>query len=219
MNPYLEQADVWTDFHARLVPAIADALAAQLDPDYIVKIQEQLSICEPPAACRLLELAEVSVERISQVEVRDRRKRNLATVIEVLSPATKSPGWDRERYLSARRHLLGGAVHLVEIDLLRGGLRVSLGGTMPGCDYCMLVRRADRPWAELWPWRLRDPLPQIPVPLQPSHPDAKLDLQGLLHRVYDAARYQSYIYEGTPSPALSPEDAAWAEEILKAARP
>jgi hypothetical protein len=244
MNPYLEQADVWTDFHDRLVPAIADALAAQVDPEYIVKIQEQLYIHEPPATSRrLIGRADVSVapgakggtatleapaeveldvtvERISQVEVRDRLRRNLVAVIEVLSPANKYAGSDREQYLFKRGELLSGPVHLVEIDLLRGGPRLPVVGAMPPCDYCVLVSRAyRRPKAGLWPLGLRDPLPLIPVPLQPPHPDAKLDLQGLLHRVYDAARYQSYIYEGAPSPALSPEDAAWAEEILRAARP
>src|SRR4051794_24334919 len=54
MNPYLEQADVWTDFHDRLIPAIADSLAAQVDPHHIVKITEQLYIHEPPASSRRL---------------------------------------------------------------------------------------------------------------------------------------------------------------------
>jgi Protein of unknown function (DUF4058) len=248
MNPYLEQADVWTDFRDRLIPAIADALAAQVDPDYIVKITEQRYIHEPSATLRRfvgradvsaargkkrggvkagtatlepprrVELPDIRIERISQVEIRDRLKRNLVTVLEVPSPANKYAGSDREQYLSKRGSLLASPVHYIEIDLLRGGPRMPFGET-PECDYCVLVSRADqRPQADLWPVSLWEPLPLIPVPLQAPHPDAKLDLQQLLHRVYDAARYQTYIYDASPSPALSGEDAAWAEQILKAVR-
>jgi hypothetical protein len=248
MNPYLEQADVWTDFHDRLIPAIADSLAAQVDPHYIVKITEQLYIHEPPASARRLvgradvsavqgkkrgaakagtatleppavvELPDITIERISLVEIRDRLKRGLITVLEVLSPANKYAGSDRKQYLSKRGYLLASPTHFVEIDLLRGGPRMPVA-ERPKCDYCVLVSRTDdRPKAGLWPLMLRDPLPVIPVPLSPPHPDAKIDLQQLLHKVYDAARYQTHIYEGTPSPALSAADAAWAEQLLKPIR-
>jgi hypothetical protein len=46
------------------------------------------------------------------------------------------------------------------------------------------------------------------------HPHARLDLQHVLQRIYDAAGYEDYIYEGLPQPRLSPEDAAWAAEFL-----
>ena len=62
-------------------------------------------------------------ERLSYVEIRDRRDRELVTVVELLSPANKHPGPDREQYLAKRMELLNGPVHLVEIDLLRGALR------------------------------------------------------------------------------------------------
>ena len=60
-------------------------------------------------------------ERLSYVEIRDRRDRELVTVIELLSPANKYMGLDRGQYLAKRVELLNGPVHLVEIDLLRGG--------------------------------------------------------------------------------------------------
>jgi hypothetical protein len=83
------------------------------------------------------------------------------------------------------------------------------------CDYCVVVSRAEqRPKAGCWALRLHDPLPVIPVPLRAPDADARLDVQQLLHRVYDAARYRTYIYDGTPEPALSPEDAAWAQQFI-----
>jgi hypothetical protein len=60
---------------------------------------------------------------------------------------------------------------------------------------------------------LRDPLPPIPIPLRASDADARLDLQPLLHEVYDAAGYENYIYENAVMPPLRPDDARWAEEV------
>ncbi len=243
MNPYLEQADVWTDFHQSFIVSIRDALRAQVDPRYIVKIEEQLYVHEPPAEARRLigradlclspgiagapgakatvlkapacvELLDVDVEKLSRVEIRDRASRQLITAVELLSPANKYAGPDRKQYLSKRRHLLASPVHLVEIDLLRGGPRMPFSGS-PDCDYCVLVSRHEqRPVAGLWPVRLREPLPVVPVPVRAPDPDARLELQPLLHRCYDSAGYQTYIYDGAPSPNLSAEDAAWAQQLL-----
>ena len=44
MNPYLEQEDAWHDFHERFLPLVAERIAAQVDPRYIVKIDEHIYI-------------------------------------------------------------------------------------------------------------------------------------------------------------------------------
>jgi len=156
----------------------------------------------------------VDTERHGYVEIRDRRNRELVTVIELLSPTNKRPGPDREQYLAKRRQLFASNVHLVEIDLLRGGPRLPLED-LPDCDYYVAVGRVtDRPRVGICPLRLRDPLPTIPIPLQAPDPDARLDLQQALHDVYDAAGYEDYIYTGQPQPPLHPEDAAWAREFV-----
>jgi hypothetical protein len=92
---------------------------------------------------------------------------------------------------------------------------------LPKCDYCILVSKADeRPRVGLWPLTLRDPLPRIPIPLLPDDAPAELDLQSLLHRLYDAGGYEDYIYSGRPEPALPADDQAWAEEVIaKTVRP
>ncbi len=111
--------------------------------------------------------------------------------------------------------MLGSSVHLVEIDLLRGGPRMPFASELPNCDYYALISRMEkRPMADFWPIRLRDRLPTIPIPVREPDPDARLDLQAVLHRVYDAARYANYVYEGTPQPALRGEDAAWARQFV-----
>ena len=95
-----------------------------------------------------------------------------------------------------------------------------LGGTggvvSYGVDLGVVLSRAERrPNVSLWPLRLRDPLPVIPVPLRAPDPDVRLDLREVLDRVYDFAGYADYIYSFTPQPPLHPEDARWAEALAR----
>jgi hypothetical protein len=144
------------------------------------------------------------------VEIRDRRNRRIVTVVELLSPANKTPGADRDAYLGKRGEILAGQTNLVEIDLRRGGKRPH-PPDLPPCDYYALVSRyEDRPNVGFWPIALRERLPIVQVPLAAPDPDAHLDLQSVLDRTYDAAGFGSYIYSETPEPALAPDDAAWA---------
>jgi len=244
MNPYLEQADAWHDFHESFMPLAREVLSAQVDPRYIVKIDEQVYIHELSGEERRLlgrgdvfvartpgslpvqsatavmeqlvpvRLLDVDMEGRSFLEIRDRHSREVITVIELLSPSNKLPGPDRGQYVSKRGHLLRSRAHFVEIDLLRGGPRMPLAN-VPPCDYCVLISRVEeRPDAYLRPISLRERLPVISIPLRHPDPDATLDLQEILHRIYDAARYQTYIYSSEPEPPLSPEDAAWARQFV-----
>lgn len=159
-------------------------------------------------------LPAVDIEGESFIEIRDRRSRALVGVVELLSPANKRPRPDRAQYLAKRGKILKGQAHLVEIDLLRAGEPMP-SEDRPACAYSVAVSRNDeRPRAGFWPIGLRDPLPVVPIPLRPPHPDARLDLQALLHRIHDAAGYAYYLYEGAPSPALAPEDAEWARGLI-----
>jgi hypothetical protein len=169
------------------------------------------AVIDAPATVRLLS---VDIERLSFIEIRDRDSWELVTVVELLSPSNKYAGADRDQYLAKRHQLLSGPVHLVEIDLLRGGPRMPMRN-LPDCDYCILVSRAEtRPDAGVWPIQLRDPLPPVPIPLRPPHVDAQLDIQQILHRVYDAAGYEDYIYRGEPHPQLNVQDRAWAQQVI-----
>ena len=46
MNPYLERASVWHDFHESFMPAVREILSPQLLPRYFVRIDEQMYIHE-----------------------------------------------------------------------------------------------------------------------------------------------------------------------------
>jgi hypothetical protein len=244
MNPYLEQTDTWQDFHHRFITHAAAAIGEQVRPAYIVKIDEHLYLREPPAEARnfvgrgdvtvgrasgrtgaapgaataapaYARIPEpIDVERQPFIEVRGREDRQLVAVVELLSPANKKPGPDREQYVYKRRQLIASTAHLVEIDLLRGGPRLPLED-LPPCDYYALVSRyEERPAVGVWPIRLRDPLPDIPVPLRAPDPDARLDLQAILNTVYDAAGYGDYVYDGIPQPPLPQQDTAWARDLI-----
>ncbi len=154
------------------------------------------------------------VRRVPFLEVRDRLSRDLITVVELLSPANKRGGADREQYVAKREQLLKCAAHFVEIDLLRGGRPMPLENR-PKCDYSVLVSRSEaRPWAGFWPIRIRQRLPIIPIPLLRGDPDARIDLQEILHHVYDETGYDDFIYAGRPDPRLSSKDAAWAQTFV-----
>jgi len=145
----------------------------------------------PPAYGRLPVATDVECE--SFIEIRDRESNELVTAIELLSPSNKRIGSDREQYLSKRRELLRSGAHFIEIDLLRGGPRLPVED-LPDCEYYAIVSRVEeRPKVGIWPVRLRERLPAIPIPLRSPDLDAHLDLQVVLNRVYDAAGYEDYI--------------------------
>jgi hypothetical protein len=41
-----------------------------------------------------------------------------------------------------------------------------------------------------------------------------LDLQAMIHRIYDAGHYRLFIYDSPPEPPLSADDVVWAAQIL-----
>jgi hypothetical protein len=244
MNPYLEQAHQWQDFHTEFLTTVRHLLIPQVGRKYIVQLEEHVYIHDMPlelrhpvgradislarakttqaggAAAGVLEaptelqLPEEDEERIRFLEVRDRRGRELVSVIELLSPSNKRAGEDREQYLTKRREVLRSAAHLVEIDLLRGWTPMPILDRPP-CDYSVVVSRVERrPLAGFWAIGLRDRLPVIPIPLRSEDGDARVDLQEALHLAYDGAGYEQSIYEGQPEPALSPTDAAWARPLV-----
>lgn len=168
-----------------------------------------MGLLEAPAE---VQLPAQEVERVPFLEVRDRRGRELVTVIELLSPSNKRAGEDREQYLRKRRELLRSPAHLVEIDLLRGWNPMPAEDRPGGeCAYSVLVSRAERrPAADFWPIGLKDRLPRIPIPLKSPGEAAQVDLQEVLHRTYDGPGYEHFLYDGLPEPPLSHEDARWA---------
>ncbi len=154
----------------------------------------------------------------ARIEIVDRLSRAVVTVIEILSPTNKLNGsYGRESYQGKRREILSSATHLMEIDLLRGGVRMNIPERTPPLDYLIHVSRAEgkmRRRAQFWPIPLRSPLPIIPVPLAGEDPDAHLDLQQLFQIAYDRGAFDMKVdYASEPVPPLNPDQMKWAGEV------
>ncbi len=153
------------------------------------------------------------------VEIRDVAERRLVMVIEILSPANKYGDGARE-YLDRRTDLLHTETHLLELDLLRQGARIPLVGEPPAAHYYVYLSRWQRrPFTQVWPVALREPLPVVPVPLLPPDPDVPLDLQATVAACFDLVGYERLLpYAGPPPPPeLGNDDSAWADAMLREA--
>jgi len=268
MDPYLEAADIWPDFHDRLAAAISGLLNDALPPPYYARLQmrPELGVVQagirhsivpdvvgvrhpsptPPraggAGVAVLDQPRAAIAQGIEVrihtdplqhrfvEIRDAaRGHKLITLIEILSPSNKRPGPDRRTYETKQREVLESDANLIELDLLRGGTRVlpypDLAAAVDdlACDYLILLNRSAQRqdlWMDytLYPLDVREPLPCIPTPLAGQDPDVPLDLQIAAQRAYREGPYARAIdYTLPPEPALSEEDAAWADACLRAA--
>jgi hypothetical protein len=108
-------------------------------------------------------------------------------------------------------------VHWVEIDLLREGVSLMLPGKVPEHEYLVTVSTFERrPDGIVWPIRLSQRLPVIPIPLRAGDDDAALDLQAVLNTAYDHAGYDTDIdYTKEPNPPLGPPWAEWSDRWLR----
>jgi len=150
--------------------------------------------------------------------------RRLVTSIELLSPASKTPGeHGRDLYLRKQREILAGKVHLVEIDLLRAGEHTTavprhrLVKAAGDYDYHVSIHHFDNLEDYfVYPIRLNQRLPVIEVPLLPGDRRVPLDLQAVLQRTYDAGPYHREIdYLGDePDPPLGDAWKAWLRKAL-----
>jgi hypothetical protein len=153
------------------------------------------------------------------LEIRSVSEDRVVTAIEVLSPANKIWGEGRRQYEQKRPMMPGTPTHLVEVDLLRGGEPMPTRGYTGRSDYRTLVSRAERrPRADLLPFSVRQPIPAFRLPLATGDAEPEVDLNYILHALYDRAGYDMRIdYRAEAEPPLEGEDAAWADALLRAA--
>ena len=164
-------------------------------------------------------------QQFLEVMRREDDEERLVAVFEVLSPANKKPGPGRDQYLAKQREVTDAMHHLIEIDLLRAGRPTTLlptdwspaGGV--GFDYhCCVTRSVWNRRFEIYPVRLRDRLPVVSVPLVGGDEPVPLDLQAVFDAAYEDGPYRKRVNYGNLAaiaPPLSPEDAAWAAEVVR----
>jgi hypothetical protein len=160
--------------------------------------------------------------KLRRVEVRGTENGELVTAIEILSPYNKRHGKGLDDYRAKRQEILFSDVHLVEIDLLRGGERPGSEVNDPplDTDYLLIVNRFHGSGAprvsEMWPLALNERLPVLPIPLLRPDPDAPLDLNITLAAIYQRSGYDWRIDYGAPvpPPELRPAMAEWLKQNL-----
>lgn len=252
MDPYLEHPAIFPGLRKRLIALLGEALQEVLPAPYFAEIGERVWVevsgrfIEPDASIvrgrgddrgGVAAMPTRSVPVVVTVPHDERREpfleirttgdqgERLVTDVEILSPSHKTAGErGRELYIRKQQELLESSTHLVEIDLLRGGLHSTavaldrLRAAVGPCDYHVSVHRSDRFEDFLiYPIRLPEPLPEVAFPLLPGDPDVPVDLQRLLDRAYDVGPYRRRIrYKGaTPVPPLPVEYREWAATLLR----
>ncbi len=152
------------------------------------------------------------------LEIVDRERRLVVTVIEVLSPANKVAGSrGRASFEQKRKEVMSSPSHWVEIDLLRSGVAMTALETVPPCEYRVHVSEVGRRRKGLVrPIRLSQKLPAVPIPLRAEDPSVRLDLQAVLDATYDRGAYDLVVdYVSDPAPPLPPDWADWARQLLQ----
>ena len=168
-----------------------------------------------PSAAKpvVIPIAVLEEVREAYIEILHRPERELVAVLELLSPTNKiEPGWGD--YAAERTALLRRPIHLVELDLLVGGHRLSIGRPLPAGDYYALVARADRrPDCEVDAWTVRQKLPKVRVPLRAPDPDLSVDLAAVYETAFARGRYERSIDRSAGlTITLRTESRAWGEQ-------
>lgn len=173
MNPYLENPDLWSEVHSRLIVNLADNLGPQLRPKYRVAVEKRTY--SDTATTTLMGVPDVAMvsnstpnkslsiniavlnnpspiivrlpmpEEITEryLEIREIATGKVITIIEILSPKNKRSGIGRDTYLKKRLDILASLTHLVEIDLLRIGKPMDILDNLPQKDYRILISRSE----------------------------------------------------------------------------
>lgn len=245
MNPYLEHPALWPDVHNGIIAALRLYLAPLVRPHYYVALEQRVYIAERdmdesarrpdiaiigrpvdgqeqkatyPGSSAIKVLVPLPEEvRETYLEVREVGTNYVITVVEVLSPTNKRPGYGRELYHDKRMRVLASRTHLVEIDLLRGWEPMPVKGDGSASDYRILISRGNlRPNADLYAFGVRQPIPTFPLPLRPKDEEPMVDIGRLLHELYDGAGYDLRLdYAKEPESPLRPNDTLWADQLLR----
>ncbi len=249
MDPWIEKPEYFGDFHHSMTYLLREAINARVPKGYAARgttlvWMEEEQRREPDvgvfdrsgrdrtfngpltmAGAIAVEEEAAPVERKqSYLKIFAKDGMRLVTVVELVSRSNKRPGKGRKAYLKKQAECKENGVHLVEIDLLRGGPHTTvvplakLRAKAGAFDYHASIATCGatiRYYAV--PIRLAEPLPTIPIPLDPEVEPVRVDLQPLFERTYDTGKYGEFMDFAKPcDPPLTPEQQSWSEGVLKA---
>lgn len=213
----IEKRVYQTSGEESLLVGIPDVVVSRSSSASANQAISNIAVASPPVKPITVTIPMPEEVREGYLEVREVGTGEVVAAIEVLSPKNKRSGEGRRAYESKRQKVLGSSTHLIEIDLLRGGQPMPILENSIQATYRILVSRSDRrPQAQLYPFGLQEPIPPFQLPLRYGDPEPLVDLQALLHDVYDRAGFDLAIdYTREPVPALSEADAVWVNELLQ----
>jgi hypothetical protein len=209
-----------------------DAHSRHIEPDVVsIDTGGGTALAAPPGVVVAEPLrVRVPSEPITQrfIEIRTRTGGQVVTIIEFVSPTNKRRGVGRRQFRRKRRESIAAGIHFVEIDLTRAGRREipdPLGEhytALAAANYLAVVYRnepEDGLDHEAYPMSLREPLPNLGIPLRPMDDDVPLCLQPLIDQCHRDAVFDELDYAQDLRPPLPPADAEWAAARLAAALP
>ena len=230
MDPFIESQQ-WRDFHTTYIVKLRADLRRSLPDGYVAGVETDIVIVDDGGWSRP-RVADVAVwdsgggaavaaagtavspfattfppsdeRRYHRIEVADSESGEVVTVVELLSPENKRSASDR--HAAKRAEILDASrTSLVKLDLLRRGRRPRTVDPLPDCDCAAFVYEAwRRPRVEVYPWRLLDRMPAVPVPLREGEPPPAIDLQRAFGAAYEEAGFDRLLDYGRPcEPPLS----------------
>jgi hypothetical protein len=225
--PYFAEINerLWVDTSERRIGPDVDVLRGDQPGSSPARRNGGVAVLAEPTQPILITVP-VEERRETYLEIRapqDGRER-VVTTIEVLSPTNKTSGKGRTLYLSKQQEVLDSDTHLVEIDLLRGGLHTTavppdpLRAQAPPFDYHICVHDFEVLGRfAVYTLRLAQRLPSVAVPLLPGDGSVTVDLQAVFGRCYDTGPYRRRVrYDPARiEPPLQPEQLTWATELLR----
>ena len=117
-------------------------------------------------------------------------------------------------YERQRESIFGSDIHFVEIDLLRGWEPASVYGPDEAGDYRILISRSEqRPRAQLYAWKVTEPIPQIMLPLS-GYEEMPLCLKAVVDQACDRTDLLVN-YQQDPLPPLRHQESIWLETFLQ----
>jgi hypothetical protein len=197
------------------IPDVGVVLGTMAEPT--TESKGAIALAEPIASPQQVTLPIPAFVKERYLEIREVRSGSVITAIELLSPKNKRAGDGRKSYENKRALILGSLTHLVEIDLLRAGVKMPMEYVQSRSDYNILISRSQqRPQADLYSFTIRDSLPTVPIPLTEVEPELAINLQAVFAGVYGRSRYHQRIdyRQPLPPPNLQPPDQAWVEHLL-----
>ena len=115
MDPYLEQPAFWSSFHSRFIVALADAIEADLSPDYYIEVEARTYL-DDAGGDVLIGIPDVVAATQAQTQVQARLPEG-AVAMQVKPQQVEVPVPEEvtERYLEIRELATGRVITAIEL--------------------------------------------------------------------------------------------------------